>query len=164
MTLVWSRVLSSSVSVSGAAGGMAGMGGGGGGGSSATLAGAGGGVGGGGGMLGRNAYEGSLDIREIKEVGETLRHGLKYGLGECMAFQVRPCCRDSRDFAKWSEDVPKEAKTRCFVIMHGSEFNLKTLSCLTLYADDCAAWCQGVAYLVEDVRRASNRLHQVGLS
>ncbi len=47
------------------------------------------------------------------------------------------------------------------MVLHGPEFNLKTLSCLTLYADDCAAWCQGLKYLAEDVRRASNRLHQV---
>ncbi len=79
-------------------------------------------------------------------------------------FQIRPSCRESRDFAKWSEDVPQEARSRCFVVLHGPEFNLKTLSCLTLYADDCAAWCQGLKYLAEDVRRASNRLHQVRVS
>ena len=50
------------------------------------------------------------------------------------------------------------------MVLHGPEFNLKTLSCLTLYADDCAAWCQGLKYLAEDVRRASNRLHQVRVS
>ena len=46
-------------------------------------------------------------------------------------------------------------------MFYGSEFNLKTLSCLTLFENDCANWCQGLAYLVDDVRRASNRLHQV---
>ncbi len=95
----------------------------------------------GGSQFGRSPYEGAVDIREIKE--------------------VRQGYRESRDFSKWSEDVQPEAKSRCFVVFYGSEFNLKTLSCLTLYADDCATWCQGIRYLAEDVRRESNRLHQV---
>ncbi len=78
-----------------------------------------------------------------------------------LCMQIRQSYRESRDFSKWSDDVPPEAKDRCFVVFYGSEFNLKTLSCLTLYESDCAVWCQGLTYLMEDVRRASNRLHQV---
>ncbi len=135
MTIVWSRVLSSTTSFSGSVTGSSAGGAGGGGGSASSNS-----IAQGGG--GRNAYEGSLDIREVKE--------------------VRQSYRESRDFAKWSEDVPQEARSRCFVVFYGAEFNLKTLSCLTLYADDCAIWCQGIVYLVDEVRKASNRLHQVG--
>eukprot|EP00095_Tigriopus_kingsejongensis_P002053 maker-scaffold254_size236139-snap-gene-1.12 protein:Tk02053 transcript:maker-scaffold254_size236139-snap-gene-1.12-mRNA-1 annotation:"1-phosphatidylinositol -bisphosphate phosphodiesterase gamma-1" len=85
-------------------------------------------------------FEGAVDIREIREI----RQGSK----------------ESKDFARWSEDLPPDSLKRCFVIYYGSEFNLKSLSCLTLYVDECALWCQGLAYLMEDVRRASNRLHQ----
>ena len=75
----------------------------------------------------RNSFEGCVDIREIKE--------------------IRPNSRESKDFHRWSEDVPQDAKKRCFVIYYGSEFNLKSLSCLTLYAEECTLWCQGTPRL-----------------
>jgi len=75
--------------------------------------------------------------------------------------KVRQGSRDSRDFSKWSEDVPAEAASRCFVVTYGSAFNLKTLSCMTLYADDCGVWCRGLKHLMEDAAKASNRLNQV---
>ena len=56
---------------------------------------------------------------------------------------MRPCSTASRDFAKWPDDAPQDSKKRCFVVFYGPEFNLKTLSCLTLYAEDCTMWCQG---------------------
>ncbi|TRY67123.1 hypothetical protein TCAL_13126 [Tigriopus californicus] len=93
-----------------------------------------------GGNLHRNQFDGAVDIREIREI----RQGSK----------------NSKDFIRWAEDLPLDSKKRCFVIFYGSEFNLKSLSCLTLYPDECPLICQGIAYLLEDVRRASNRLHQ----
>ena len=60
---------------------------------------------------------------------------------------MRPCSTASRDFAKWPDDAPQDSKKRCFVVYYGSEFNLKTLSCLTLYAEDCTMWCQGKTML-----------------
>ena len=56
---------------------------------------------------------------------------------------MRPCSTASRDFAKWPDDAPQDSKKRCFVVYYGSEFNLKTLSCLTLYDADVTTWCQG---------------------
>lgn len=72
----------------------------------------------------RNSFEGCVDIREIKE--------------------IRANSRESKDFHRWSEDLPQDAKKRCFVIYYGSEFNLKSLSCLTLYGEECNLWCQGI--------------------
>ena len=46
---------------------------------------------------------------------------------------------------------------RCFVIYYGSEFNLKSLSCVTFYAEDCPLWCHGIQFLLEDIARASHR-------
>ena len=57
--------------------------------------------------------------------------------------QMRPCSTASRDFAKWPDDAPQDSKKRCFVVYYGAEFNLKTLSCLTLYDADVTTWCQG---------------------
>ena len=74
--------------------------------------------------------------------------------------EIRQSYRDSKDFTKWSEDVPQEQRNRCFVVFYGTGFNLKSLSCLTLYAEDCANWCKGLLFLLEDVKQASNRLHQ----
>jgi len=88
----------------------------------------------------RNAFEGSLDLRDVKEV----RQGVW----------------DSKDFAKWSEDVPSEASSRCFVVSYGQQFNLKTLSCMTLVAGDCAVWCRGLRHLTEDAKAANNGLRQ----
>ena len=70
MTLVWSRVLSSTVSLSGAVGAaVAGVGGGGGdGGGGGGGGGSVGGGPGGGAQVGRNVFEGAVDIRDIKEV------------------------------------------------------------------------------------------------
>ena len=61
--------------------------------------------------------------------------------------QMRPCSTASRDFAKWPDDAPQDSKKRCFVVYYGAEFNLKTLSCLTLYDADVTTWCQGESLL-----------------
>ena len=50
---------------------------------------------------------------------------------------------------------------RCFVIYYGTEFNLKSLSCVTFYADDCPLWCNGIQFLLEDIGRASHRYDQM---
>ena len=49
-------------------------------------------LGGGNVSSGRNSFEGAVDLRTVKEI----RRGSK----------------DSRDFAKWSEDVPTDWKKR----------------------------------------------------
>lgn len=48
-----------------------------------------------------------VDLRDVKEV----RHG-----------------RNSKEFDRWPDEVKKFEATKCFVIFHGNEFKLKTLS------------------------------------
>lgn len=56
---------------------------------------------------GRSNYEGSLELREVKEV----RPGKK-----------------SKDFEKWPEEAKKSEPRKCFVILHGNDFKLRTVS------------------------------------
>lgn len=55
----------------------------------------------------RNAYEGALDIRNIKEV----RSG-----------------KSSKDFEKWPEESKRLENSKCFVIYYGTEFKLRSAS------------------------------------
>lgn len=55
----------------------------------------------------RAAFDGSIDLREIKEIRA----------GKC-----------SKDFEKWPEDAKKVDNMRCFVVYYGSEFKLRMLS------------------------------------
>lgn len=89
----------------------------------------------------RNRFEGAVDVREIKEVRAT----------KC-----------SRDFDRWSADAQalKSPSTRSFVVYYGSHFNLKTLSVVAISDEECQLWVRGLHYLVEDVQKASFRLHQ----
>ena len=73
----------------------------------------------------RNMFEGSVDIREIKEVRKS---------------------RNSREFDKWLSSTvpdPKNYADKIFVIYYGSEFNLKTLSVMALSESECNMWLQG---------------------
>lgn len=54
-----------------------------------------------------NNYEGCLELREIKEI----RIG-----------------KISKDFERWPEEAKKIESHKCFVIIYGSEFKLRTLS------------------------------------
>ena len=85
-------------------------------------------------LSGKNSFDGCIDIREIKEV----RRG-----------------KNSRDFDKWSEDTGSLPADRCFVIFYGSEFNLSSLSIVTLGTDECSHWIKGLNYLMQDVAQAT---------
>ena len=85
-------------------------------------------------LSGKNSFDGCIDIREIKEV----RRG-----------------KNSRDFDKWAEDSGLLAADRCFIIYYGSEFNLSSLSIVTLGVEECSQWMKGLKYLMEDVSQAT---------
>ena len=85
-------------------------------------------------LSGKNSFDGCIDIREIKEV----RRG-----------------KNSRDFDKWSEDAGLLTADRCFIIFYGSEFNLSSLSIVTLGVEECNQWIKGLKYLREDVLQAT---------
>lgn len=53
------------------------------------------------------AFEGAVDMREVKEI----RQG-----------------KSSKDFEKWPEEAKKIDPSRCFIVLYGQEFRLKTLS------------------------------------
>lgn len=57
-------------------------------------------------------FEGVVDFREIKEVR----------IGRC-----------SKIFERWQDDAKKWEAGRCFVILYGSTFRLKTVSCVGMY-------------------------------
>ena len=83
----------------------------------------------------RREFEGSLDIRTIKEV----RQG-----------------KNSKDFAKWPDECKSNSvAARCFAVFHGSEFNLKTLSVIAISKDEMKMWIKGLKYLMSEVKRSS---------
>lgn len=57
--------------------------------------------------LQRHAYEGSLDIRDIKEIR----------LG-----------KSSKEFERWPEETKRLDSSKCFTIYYGSEFKLRSAS------------------------------------
>lgn len=79
--------------------------------------------------VGKYACEGAVDLREVKE--------------------VRPG-KVSKDFERWPEDTKKIDPATCFVVFHGCEFRLKTLSVSAITAKDCEQWLKGLRYLVAD--------------
>ena len=85
-------------------------------------------------LSGKNSFDGSIDIREIKEV----RRG-----------------KNSRDFDKWSEETGSLANDRCFIIYYGSEFNLSSLSIFTLGVEECNQWIKGLKFLMEDIAQTT---------
>ncbi|XP_032784471.2 1-phosphatidylinositol 4,5-bisphosphate phosphodiesterase gamma-1 isoform X1 [Daphnia magna] len=82
-------------------------------------------------MSKRNNYEGIVDLREIKEI----RTG-----------------KNSRDFERWSSlsDYARFEDDRCFVVLYGQEFRLKTLSVCAISKQDCDRWVDGLRYLIKD--------------
>ncbi|XP_058803649.1 1-phosphatidylinositol 4,5-bisphosphate phosphodiesterase gamma-1 [Phymastichus coffea] len=74
-------------------------------------------------------FDGSVDIREIKEV----RIG-----------------KNSKDFEKWPEDAKKTDHLRGFVVYYGQEFRLKTLSISALSEKECELWVKGLRHFIHD--------------
>ncbi|KAL8563654.1 hypothetical protein ACOMHN_055288 [Nucella lapillus] len=77
--------------------------------------------------------EGSLCLREVKEV----RAG-----------------KASRDFDKWHEDSKKADGRVCFVVLHGKDFKLKTLSVVANTKEEYGVWRKGLEYLLQETQDA----------
>lgn len=60
-------------------------------------------------IAGKNVLEGSVDLREVKEI------------------RIGP---SSKIFERWHEDTKKWESGQCFVVLYGTVFRLKTLSCV----------------------------------
>ncbi|XP_033696949.1 1-phosphatidylinositol 4,5-bisphosphate phosphodiesterase gamma-1 isoform X3 [Tursiops truncatus] len=87
---------------------------------------------------GADKIEGSIDIREIKE--------------------IRPG-RTSRDFDRYQEDPAfRPDQSHCFVILYGMEFRLKTLSLQATSEDEVNMWIKGLTWLMEDTLQAATPL------
>ncbi|XP_052746771.1 1-phosphatidylinositol 4,5-bisphosphate phosphodiesterase gamma-1 isoform X2 [Bicyclus anynana] len=82
----------------------------------------------------RHAFEGAIDIREIKEV----RSG-----------------KNSKDFDKWPDETKRLENTKCFSIFYGSEFKLRVASFAASTDKECEAWKQGLRFLIEESTNTS---------
>lgn len=67
----------------------------------------------------------------------------------------------SRDFTKWSDDAQNIKPGRCFVVFHGTDFNLKSLSVVALSEHERELWVRGLGFLVEDIQAASYRYTEI---
>jgi phosphatidylinositol phospholipase C gamma-1 len=76
----------------------------------------------------RNSFEFALEIREIKEI--------RFG-------------KNSKDFDKWEESKKIDSQ-KCFVLLYGNEFKLKTFSVVAHSEKECEMWIKGVKYLLND--------------
>ena len=79
----------------------------------------------------RNSYEFALDLREVKEI--------RFG-------------KNSKDFDKW-EDSKKDS-LKCFVILYGNEFKLKTFSVVAHSEKECENWIKGLKYMVHETNHS----------
>lgn len=77
----------------------------------------------------RNNYEFAVELREVKEI--------RFG-------------KNSKDFEKWKDDSTKVDHQKCFVILYGSEFKLKTFSVVAHSEKECEMWIKGLKYMVND--------------
>jgi phosphatidylinositol phospholipase C, gamma-1 len=85
----------------------------------------------------RNSYEGSIELREIREI----RSG-----------------KMSKDFEKWPEDAKRIDRKNCFVLFYGMEFKLRSLSVVALSAKECEIWIRGLKHMVKDTIESSYSL------
>lgn len=76
----------------------------------------------------RNCYEIAVDLREVKEI--------RFG-------------KNSKDFDKWEESKKVDFK-KCFVLMYGNEFKLKSFSVVAHSEKECEMWIKGLKYMVHD--------------
>lgn len=82
----------------------------------------------------RTEYEGSLDLREVKEI----RRG-----------------KLSKEFKHYSEETKKFDSGKCFVILYGNGFNLSMFSAICLSEQECDNWVNGLGYMVYITIKAS---------
>lgn len=78
--------------------------------------------------ISRNAYEFALELREVKEI--------RFG-------------KNSKDFDKWEESKKIDFQ-KCFVILYGNEFKLKTFSVVAHSEKECEMWIKGIKHMLND--------------
>ncbi|XP_035231210.1 1-phosphatidylinositol 4,5-bisphosphate phosphodiesterase gamma-1-like, partial [Stegodyphus dumicola] len=83
-------------------------------------------------VAGRNIIEGAVDLREVKEV----RIG-----------------KNSKAFERWPDETRKYQNNECFLVLYGSGFTLKALSCVAK-KDECELWVKGIRHLVAESKNA----------
>ncbi|XP_058462061.1 1-phosphatidylinositol 4,5-bisphosphate phosphodiesterase gamma-1 [Malaya genurostris] len=81
----------------------------------------------------RANFDGALELREVKEI--------RLGKG-------------SKDFEKWLEEIKKIELRKCFVVFHGSDFKLRSLSVVALSEKECDMWIKGLKHMVADTINA----------
>jgi phosphatidylinositol phospholipase C gamma-1 len=57
--------------------------------------------------------------------------------------------KNSKDFDKW-EESKKIDYQKCFVILYGNEFKLKTFSVVAHSEKECEMWIKGLKYMLND--------------
>ncbi|XP_017962676.1 1-phosphatidylinositol 4,5-bisphosphate phosphodiesterase gamma-1 isoform X2 [Drosophila navojoa] len=77
----------------------------------------------------RTEYEGTIQLREIREI----RVG-----------------KNSKEFRLHADDCQRFESSKCFVIMHGNSFKLKSFSVVALSEVEADNWVRGLRYMVKD--------------
>ncbi|ALC48580.1 sl [Drosophila busckii] len=81
----------------------------------------------------RTDYEGTLQLREIREI----RVG-----------------KNSKEFRLHADDCQRFENSKCFVIMYGNNFKLKSFSVVALSEIEAEHWVRGLRYMVKDTQLA----------
>uniref|UniRef100_A0A1B0API1 1-phosphatidylinositol 4,5-bisphosphate phosphodiesterase gamma n=1 Tax=Glossina palpalis gambiensis TaxID=67801 RepID=A0A1B0API1_9MUSC len=81
----------------------------------------------------RIEHEGSLELREIKEI----RVG-----------------KNSKEFRNCPDEAKRFEPGKCFVVLHGSSFKLKTFSVVAFSEQEAENWVKGLRYMVQDTINA----------
>lgn len=81
----------------------------------------------------RTDYEGTIQLREIREI----RVG-----------------KNSKEFRLHADDCQRSESSKCFVIMYGNSFKLKSFSVVALSEIEADNWVRGLRYMVKDTINA----------
>ncbi|KAH8418954.1 hypothetical protein KR222_009605 [Zaprionus bogoriensis] len=81
----------------------------------------------------RTDYEGTIQLREIREI----RVG-----------------KNSKEFRLHADDCQRYESSKCFVIMYGNSFKLKSFSVVALSEIEANNWVKGLRYMVKDTINA----------
>lgn len=81
----------------------------------------------------RSENEGSLELREIKEI----RVG-----------------KNSKEFRTSGDEAKRFESGKCFVLLYGNAFKLKTFSVVALSEHEADIWIKGLKYMVQDTLKA----------
>ncbi|RWS31552.1 phospholipase C gamma-like protein, partial [Leptotrombidium deliense] len=84
-------------------------------------------------VAGKHVVDSFVDLREVKEVRTGIHHKI---------------CE------RWQEECKKWESSQCFVILYGSSFKLKHISCAAMSPKECEQWVRGIRYLISDTLTA----------